>query len=122
MLKYYSIDPVDVNLIINEQATYLSTNLKDVRKIMSVTSFLDEVDEIFEKEQDIRRGTIKTSKDSQGPSDIPQPNSGMFKTSHPSLPGFHNQGGTKSSYKESNANDVVKHDNMKQILKAEREE
>lgn len=50
MLKYYSIDPVDVNLIINEQATYLSTNLKDVRKIMSVSSFLGEVDEAFEKE------------------------------------------------------------------------
>jgi len=97
MLKYYSIDPIDVNLIINEQATYLSTNLKDVRKIMSVSSFLDEVDEVFEKEKGLRRGTIKTSKDSQGPSDFPQSNGGMFKTSHPSLPGFQTQGGTKSS-------------------------
>ena len=69
MLKYYSMDPVDVNLIINEQATYLSTNLKDVRKIMSVSSFLDEVEEAFEKEQDLRRGTIKTLKESSGPSD-----------------------------------------------------
>jgi hypothetical protein len=60
MLYMYSIDPLDKNLIINEQATYLSTNLKDVKKIMSKDNFLDEIDEIFEKEQNIRRGTYKT--------------------------------------------------------------
>ena len=106
MLKYYSMDPVDVNLIINEQATYLSTNLKDVRKIMSVSSFLDEVEEAFEKEQDLRRGTFKTLKESSGPSDSQL----WFKTSHPSLPGLKDQTTMKSSYIENNQKDFVKHE------------
>lgn len=47
MLKEYSFDPLDKNLIINEQATFLTSNYTDVKKIVSVPRFLDEVDEQF---------------------------------------------------------------------------
>lgn len=61
MLKVYSFDPLDRNLIINEQATYLTSKYTDIRKICSVPRFLEEVDEQFQREQEIRRGTNKTS-------------------------------------------------------------
>jgi len=47
ILKVYSFDPLDKNLIINEQATFLTSNYTDVKKIVSVPRFLDEVDEQF---------------------------------------------------------------------------
>lgn len=56
-LNVYSFDPLDRNLIINEQATYLTSNYTDVKKIVSVPKFLEEVDEIFQRELEMRRGT-----------------------------------------------------------------
>ena len=50
ILKVYSFDPLDKNLIINEQATYLTSNYTDLKKIVSVPRFLEEVDEQFQRE------------------------------------------------------------------------
>ena len=47
ILNVYSFDPLDKNLIINEQATFLTSNYTDVKKVVSVPRFLDEVDEQF---------------------------------------------------------------------------
>lgn len=54
MLQYYTIDPLDKNLIINEQSFYLTSQYTDVKKITSVTEFLDDVEERHQREKTIR--------------------------------------------------------------------